>query len=482
MVVISGGAKGVTYRIARALAPFRVRVVLLGRTEMDPAAASAPSAPRRPARINACTACLKGNRRRKRATSLRHSPAKNLAGPGNRPQRIAPLRLGAQGLLPLLRRGRSAQSGPDTGAGGKTVRPHRRHHPRGRSHQGQFHGVHDARGFQTRSWRSNSWGPGTSTVPPKNPACDFSSGLSSIVAIQGNVGQVNYCAANRSLAALLRSLPLSHEGLISKALMLPPIEGTGMADDPEVRALMERKGLKSAFVHADELAQMFCRELLMGPPQPSWVLLARTFPAVRGTRVESTVAAPGEAGCSADGVCFQPGELPMIGAVEKPWTSRRASLIAQRTFSQAVDLWIEDHKPFKFSSIPSSRGSWPWRPSSKRPTCSTRTWRCSACGAWRSRIFSQCPSDMQREARITCRRQERAGQEVRCDVQLASADISPSGRSLERWSTNYRGQVVLGPKRFSLPSLPDFGFRPRRWTPGPWSHLKFRPAMKRAPA
>ena len=39
VVVISGGAKGVTYRIAQALAPFKARVVLLGRTELDPAAA-----------------------------------------------------------------------------------------------------------------------------------------------------------------------------------------------------------------------------------------------------------------------------------------------------------------------------------------------------------------------------------------------------------------------------------------------------------
>jgi len=39
VIVISGGAKGVTYRIARALAPFKPRIVLLGRTELDPAAA-----------------------------------------------------------------------------------------------------------------------------------------------------------------------------------------------------------------------------------------------------------------------------------------------------------------------------------------------------------------------------------------------------------------------------------------------------------
>ena len=38
VVVISGGAKGVTWHIARALAPFKPRMVLLGRTALDPAA------------------------------------------------------------------------------------------------------------------------------------------------------------------------------------------------------------------------------------------------------------------------------------------------------------------------------------------------------------------------------------------------------------------------------------------------------------
>ena len=53
----------------------------------------------------------------------------------------------------------------------------------------------------------------------------------------------------------------------------------GMADDPEVKALMKLKGLSSAFVHADELAQMVCRELFMAAPQPSWCSIPVTVPA-----------------------------------------------------------------------------------------------------------------------------------------------------------------------------------------------------------
>jgi len=32
---------------------------------------------------------------------------------------------------------------------------------------------------------------------------------------------------------------------------------------------------------------MFCRELFLGPAQQSWVILARTFPSVKKTLVES---------------------------------------------------------------------------------------------------------------------------------------------------------------------------------------------------
>jgi NAD(P)-dependent dehydrogenase (short-subunit alcohol dehydrogenase family) len=286
----------------------------------------------------------------------------------------------------------------------------------------------------------------------KNSGLRFFAALSSLVAIQGNVGQVNYCAANRSLSALLRSWAASHEGLIAKALMLPPIEGTGMAENPEVKELMELKGLAPAYVHADELAQMFCRELFLGPPRQSWIAPARTFPSVKGTLVEPAQSDADEA----NGVRFRNSDLPMIEAVDE-MDLINGELVAKRTFSQAYDLWLEDHKPFKNLKHPlvsgimavetfleAARLLYPYL---------------SVLGVRRLKFedILECPQDMEREARITCRRQEDAGQGqgVRCDVQLSSADISPSGRHLDRWSTNYRGQVILGPRTTSLPPWPE---------------------------
>ncbi|MBW1775652.1 MAG: polyketide synthase dehydratase domain-containing protein, partial [Deltaproteobacteria bacterium] len=289
----------------------------------------------------------------------------------------------------------------------------------------------------------------------KDRGLRFFAALSSIGAVQGNVGQANYCAANRSLSALLRSWTASHEGLVSKALMLPPIEGTGMAEDPEVRELMKLKGLESAFVHADDLAQIFCKELFLGPPRQSWVILARTFPAVKGTLVDSKESYRDEESHVLDGVCFERRDLPMIEAVDR-LDFKNGELVAKRTFSQASDLWLEDHKPFKLLKHPLVSG-----------IMAVETFLEAAhllypylavLGVRRLKFedILECPQDMEREARIICRRQEGRSQELLCDVQLNSADISPSGRILDRWSTNYQGQVILGPRTTDLPLWPEF--------------------------
>jgi 3-hydroxymyristoyl/3-hydroxydecanoyl-(acyl carrier protein) dehydratase len=278
------------------------------------------------------------------------------------------------------------------------------------------------------------------------------------VAIQGNVGQVNYCAANRSLSALVRSWASSHEDLVAKALMLPPIEGTGMAEDPEVKELMKLKGLESAFVHADELAQMFCRELFLGPRQQSWVMPARTFPSVDGTLVEAGKSDGKGASHSQGGIRFERRDLPMIDAVEEI-DLKNNELVAKRTFSQNSDLWLEDHKPFKFLKHPLVSGI--MAVESFLEAAHLLYPYLTLLGVRRLRFMDvlECPQDTQREARIVCRRQEEFSKEVRCDVRLSCAQVSPSGRLLDRWSTNYEGEVMLGPLKAPLAPWPEFAVK-----------------------
>jgi NAD(P)-dependent dehydrogenase (short-subunit alcohol dehydrogenase family) len=445
VVVISGGAKGVTYRIARALAPFKARVVLLGRTEMDPAAAY-------------------GTLR-----SLSDPAEKKSDHKGDRPQGdtsrdLAALdiarnvsRLSAMGLKASYHCCDVADPHSVTQTLDQVAKRYGRI-------DGIIHGAGVIRDAFMESMTPEDFkrvvevkllGAWNLFRASRDRGLRFFAGLSSIVAIQGNVGQVNYCAANRSFSALLRSFSTSTEGLVSKALMLPPIEGTGMAEDPEVKTLMKLKGLEPAFVHADELAQMFCRELFIGPPRQSWVILARTFPAVKGTLVQPTESDEEASRVSLGGVRLRQRDFPMIGAVDE-LDLEEGKLVARRTFSHTVDLWLEDHKPFKFLKHALVSGIMAAETFMESARLLYPHLLVLGVRQLKFEDILECPQGMEREGRIVCRKVEDLGKEVRCDVRLSSADISPSGRILDNWSTNYQGQIILGPRTTSLPSLPEF--------------------------
>lgn len=454
VVVISGGAKGVTYHIARALAPFKPRVVLLGRTELDTAAAYGALRESIPVEEKGLHRFFK--KKRPEATDEgRVSKAQAGLDIARNLTRLSVLGLKASYHCCDV---------SDPQKVSRTLEQVLKQYGR---IDGIIHGagvIKDAfMEFMTpedfkRVMEVKLMGARNLYGASKDRGLRFFAALSSIVAIQGNVGQANYCAANRSLSALLRSWASSHEGLVAKAFMLPPIEGTGMAEDPEVKELMKLKGLESAFVHADELAQVFCRELFLGPRRQSWVMAARTFPSVKGTLVEAGKSDRNEASRSQGGVRFEPGDLPMIDAVET-MDLKKGEVVAKRTFSRKFDLWLEDHKPFKFLKHPLVSGImavesfleaahllYPYLP---------------ALGVRRLKFMDilECPEDTQREARIACRRQEDVTEEVRCHVGLSSAHMSPSGRLLDKWSMNYEGEVMLGPRRTPLAPWPDFAVK-----------------------
>ena len=47
-----------------------------------------------------------------------------------------------------------------------------------------------------------------------------------------------------------------------------------------------------------------------------------------------------------------------------------------------------------------------------------------------------------------------------CDVSISSPHITGNGRILDRWTTNYTGQVILGVRGGPLPDWPGFTVRP----------------------
>ena len=177
----------------------------------------------------------------------------------------------------------------------------------------------------------------------------FFVGLSSGAMILGNPGQSNYAAANRMMSALLRYLGRKHRAIRFKALMLPPVEGAGMADDPMVRELMRRKGV--AYVQVNELAGLFCRELSVAPADDDWVMFMRTLPAVKTAQLDATPPTGLEGELAGGAVAFSPEDFPLIDRIARV-DLRREQLEAFRSFSPEKDLWISDHRPLKFVAHP----------------------------------------------------------------------------------------------------------------------------------
>jgi len=283
--------------------------------------------------------------------------------------------------------------------------------------------------------------------------------LSSITAVRGNVGQINYCAGNRAMAALAHVIASRQPSVRAKALMLPPIEGAGMADDPELRELMRLKGMGEAFITVGELAELFYRELFLGPATEHWVMPSRTLPPLKTVRLDlEEHPAPGY--ISSAGVAYRDREFPMIQTIHH-LEMGAGTLEAGRTFSLDHDLWMEDHRPFKFMKNPFVSGVMALE--TFMEAASLLCPNLAPLGVRQVQYLDilECPPGVNREARIVCRRlQENLGGEVLCDVSISSPHITGNGRILDRWTTNYIGQVVLGLRGQPLPDWPGFTVKP----------------------
>jgi NAD(P)-dependent dehydrogenase (short-subunit alcohol dehydrogenase family) len=268
--------------------------------------------------------------------------------------------------------------------------------------------------------------------------------LSSMAAALGNAGQVNYCAANRAMSALAEALGEGPGAPVCKALMLPPVEGTGMADDPEVKELMKLRGMDQAYLHVHEVAELFCRELFMAPKEQRWVMFARSLPAVKTVGVDSDGG--DEAGLlpmASTGMGFKAADLPMIESISH-LDLKAGHVEASRTFSPEKDLWLEDHRPFKFLGSPLVSGvmaveAFLEAARALHPYLSPLGLR-----GVRYREILECQAGQVRYARISCRRLSQEADQVVCQADLSSRDTSPSGRELDRWCINYEGQVMMG--------------------------------------
>jgi hypothetical protein len=275
------------------------------------------------------------------------------------------------------------------------------------------------------------------------------------------------------MSALLRTLRRKNGSFRFKALMLPPVEGGGMAEDPDVRELMKRKGV--AYIHQNELAGLFCRELFVAPADDVWVMFMRRLPSVRTSQLNDTTRPTPSGELDGGAVSFSPEDFPMIEEISC-LNIRREELEAFRSFSPEKDLWIADHRPFKFIKHPLVSAAMVLETFMEAARILYPYLQVRGVRQVRLMDMIQCPPGVPRPSRISCRRAGTGLREVWCEVSLATRESSTAGRSTDRFAPHFKGQVILdggdGGKGYLGEGLPDFPVRLDELRTKPMDHKK----------
>jgi len=250
--------------------------------------------------------------------------------------------------------------------------------------------------------------------------------------------------------------------------MLPPVEGAGMAEDPEVREMLRRKGVEYIDVH--ELAGLFCRELFLAPADDDGVMFMKRLPAVKAARINDAVH-PLPGGELGGGTVSSRGEdFPMLEGITT-LDLGQGRLEAVRSFSLEKDLWMADHKPFKFIPHPLVSAAMVLETSMEAarilyPYLQVR-------GIRRMRFVDMilCPPGILRACRISCRRVDALPGEAACEVSLSAQEMSPAGRLTDRYALCDLGQVILDGGHGDLgEGFSDFPIRPDEVRTHPMDH------------
>jgi hypothetical protein len=270
------------------------------------------------------------------------------------------------------------------------------------------------------------------------------------------------------MSALASHLNAQNDSVRFKAMMLPPIQGAGMAEDPEIKALMKR--MNASYVHVDELGGLFCRELFVAPPEDVWVMFMRSLPDLSQVRLNMTEPVPGAGKMRAAAVTFKNEDFPMIDSVSHI-DLPSGELEATRTFSQAKDLWIADHKPFKFLKHPLVSAIMALE--TFMEACRILYPHLRARGVRDAQFFDiiECPAGATRSSEISCRRISSGAQGVQCEATLATREISPSGRLMDRLQSNFKAIILLSSDH-AIPAddLSGFPVRPEELDSRPMDH------------
>ncbi len=269
-------------------------------------------------------------------------------------------------------------------------------------------------------------------------ACDrelrFIVGLSSIAALTGNVGQANYCCANRAMAAYISSLHEQNPAMTVKTFWLPPVAGIGMANDPDLKEIIAIKIGDHAFADVSEVSGIILKELIFGPAEEDSVIPVRQLPAVPSVVMEEAAVT------GSDWFDCRPFLLlDRVLSVDL----MNETLQVERVFSHARDLWLIDHRPFTWLAHPIVSAIMiveTFLETSRLLFPSLQVRQMEEIRF--SRMF-ECPRDQETGAQIHCRSEQKNGGDRVCHLAFGKT-VSPVQLGEQpRLSTYFNGRVVM---------------------------------------
>jgi malonyl CoA-acyl carrier protein transacylase/NAD(P)-dependent dehydrogenase (short-subunit alcohol dehydrogenase family) len=274
--------------------------------------------------------------------------------------------------------------------------------------------------------------------------------LSSIASVTGNLGQAAYSSANRALNALVEVMSRRRPETLWKTLILPPIEGAGSAADAATRQLLKQRGIDRAYITLSELRELFLRDLLLDEDRRRAVAFTRSLPEIGVAALDQTGPAPDPECLDAPTIRARRDEFPMVDSVEVlDLDQRRIQTV--RTLSTERDLWLEDHKPFSSSQAPLLSGVMTIEAFLEASVLLFPYLRPLGVRDVRFMDAVECPPGSSRLCRVSCGFLKHEGRRVIVEAALTAprGDEAPAGPPCAR------AQVILGsglPDR--LPELP----------------------------
>ncbi len=292
-----------------------------------------------------------------------------------------------------------------------------------------------------------------------SPNLKFFVGLSSI-AVMGNPGQVNYSAANKGMGQLIKILGAQNPHILCKVLNLPPIQGAGMADTEDIRELLRLKSVD--YIHVTELAQLFLRELFIAPTCDIEVTFGKGKTATYTESHSGEELGEDPDSFQSAALSFPKSDFPMIKGVSSiDFGGERIETICR--YSRKTHHWLEDHDPgggiLKHPIVSGVMALETLMEASKilYPYLVVQ-------GAKDVEFLNvmEVPSEIDRVCEVSCQRALLTRDNLTCTAELKAPEISPTGRIMDKVSTYYRADIIMGPGLSEPGEIDDWSKLPER--------------------